>query len=342
MCGFGEAVQSAIFGHCYVPHSLPRMRPSVEVEKSARFCREVEVVGVSKARGPWPAGTSQRARKMIPLVFTLALTAACSSSGGTSSQGGDTLQRLRDAGVVKVAIANNPPYTIVEPSGDITGMIPDLVKAVMSKLGVPEVQGVVTTYDAMISGLNAHRFDLVAAGLFLTPDRCKEILFSDPDTVTVEGLAVPKGNPKNIHSFDDFVKNQSLKVALLAGGNTVEIARNIGVPSSQIVQLPNQQDGFEAVVSGRVDAYGSPVVLVTPQVQQQYDVEPVALEDVPSSASGVGFRSSDSAFRDAYNKAFRELKDDGTFESISKRWNFDAQLAMNFDAAEVSPACASS
>jgi polar amino acid transport system substrate-binding protein len=298
---------------------------------------------VSKARRLWLGGSSRAVRNVLPLVSLLVLaTGACSSSGGTSSKGAGTLEGLRAAGVVKVAIANNPPYTIVKPNGDITGVIPDLVKEVMSKLGVRKVQGVVATYDAMISGLNARRFDLVAAGLFLTPDRCNAILFSDPDTVTVEGLAVPKGNPKNVDSFNDFVKNPSLKVALLAGGNTVEIARKIGVPSSKILQLPNQQDGFEAVASGRVDAYGSPVVLVTPQIQQQYGVEPVALQDVSPSASGVGFRRSDSAFRDAYNQAFRELKKDGTFESVSKRWGFDAQLAMSFDPAKVSPACASS
>ena len=286
--------------------------------------------------------TSRGGRRLAALLLVLAFpVVACSSSGSAPTAGG-TLQRLRSAGVVKVAIANNPPYTILEPNGDITGMIPDMVKAVMKRLGVPKVQGVVTTYDAMFSGLNAHRFDLAAAGLFMTPDRCKAILFSDPDTVTVEGLAVPKGNPKNIHSFHDFGKNPDLKVALLAGGNTVEIARDIGVPSSQIVQLPNQQDGFAAVASGRVDAYGSPVVLVTSQIQQQYDVEPVALDDVLSSASGVGFRLSDGAFRDAYNTAFRALKANGTFEAISNHWGFDAQLAMQFDPAKVSPACASS
>jgi polar amino acid transport system substrate-binding protein len=262
-----------------------------------------------------------------------------SASGNIAAS--ETLAKLRADGVVNVAIANNPPYTILKPNGDITGMIPDLVKEVMGRLGVPKVVAVVTTYDAMISGLNAGRFDLVAAGLYMTPKRCQQILFSDPDTVTVEGFAVPTGNPKKIGGFSSFIENPRLTVALLAGGNTVEIAAKLGVPDSQVVKLPTQEDGFEAVKSGRADAYGSPLILITDEVRRDYRLEGVPIKEIPPSASGIGFRSSDREFRDAYNDAFRKVKKDGTFQKISEHWNFNAPLAMKFDPAGVDPGCAS-
>ena len=294
----------------------------------------------------WPTGDITRvpycaSARTGPRILVLICALVLVGAAFGSAKAGETLAKIRKNGVVKVAIANNPPYTILKPDGDVTGMIPDLLKAVMARLGVPKVQAVVTSYGAMVSGLKAGRFDLVAAGLFITPKRCQQILFSDPDTVTVEGFAVPNGNPKNIRGFSSFIKNTKLKVVLLAGGNTVEIAKKHGVPNTQVVKLPTQADGFAAVASGRVDAYGSPLILITDKIKRIYRVEGVPIKEIPPSASGIGFRRSDREFRDAYNKAFRQFKKDGTFEKISKKWGFDAPLAMKFDPAVVDRACAS-
>ena len=64
---------------------------------------------------------------------------------------------------LRVAIANEPPYTKVNPDGTVTGAEPDVFGAVCKRLGIPDIQGVITPYASMIPGLNANRWDAITA-----------------------------------------------------------------------------------------------------------------------------------------------------------------------------------
>ena len=49
-----------------------------------------------------------------------------------------------------------------------------------AKLGVKKVDAVLTEWGALIPGLKAGRFDVIAAGMYITPERCKQVAFADP------------------------------------------------------------------------------------------------------------------------------------------------------------------
>src|SRR6266581_1884922 len=126
------------------------------------------------------------------VVLTPAVLAGGGGSTSTSSE--NLLDQLRKAGVIRVGFANEAPYGYADSSGKLTGEAPTVAKAVMQKLGVPDVEGVLTEFGALIPGLNANRFDIIAAGMFITPPRCNAILFSNPDYVATEALAVKAAN----------------------------------------------------------------------------------------------------------------------------------------------------
>ena len=62
----------------------------------------------------------------------IALSAAFAASA-------DTLDDLRKKGYATVAVANEPPYSDIKADGYVTGAAPDVARAVMAKLGVPEI-----------------------------------------------------------------------------------------------------------------------------------------------------------------------------------------------------------
>src|SRR6218665_22009 len=58
--------------------------------------------------------------------------------------------------------------------------------------GVKKVDGVLTEGGALIPGLRAGRFDVIAAGMYVTPGRCKQVAFADPQYQIADTLLVLK------------------------------------------------------------------------------------------------------------------------------------------------------
>src|SRR5215218_4507187 len=91
-----------------------------------------------------------------------------------------TLERARAQGFIRVGFANEAPFGYATPDGKLTGEAPEVAKAVLAKMGIPQVDGVLTEFGSLIPGLKAGRFDIIAAGMFITPKRCAEINYSEP------------------------------------------------------------------------------------------------------------------------------------------------------------------
>lgn len=252
------------------------------------------------------------------------LLSACGDGGEPRGRGGNTLEQGRQQGFLRVGIANEPPYTEVTADGSVTGVEPDLLRAVMKKLGVNDVQGIVTPYDQMIPGLQANRWDVVAAGLFMKQSRCAEVLYSEPTIVSTESFGVKKGNPKKITTVASVKENPDLKIAALGGAFEEGILKDAEVPADQIVQVRDNRSGIEAIKAGRADAFFLPTLSLNDLVKNDESMEVTEpVEDAPVTGSGHAFRKNDEALHAEYNKALAEMKDTDEYAKILEKWGFD-------------------
>ena len=100
----------------------------------------------------------------------------------------------------------------------------------LAKMGIPQVDGVLTEFGSLIPGLKAGRFDIIAAGMFVNPARCKEIAFSEPSYGIGQAMLVPAGNPKGIVDYASFDRTtRDLKLAVMAGAVEAGYAKDAGV-----------------------------------------------------------------------------------------------------------------
>lgn len=270
-------------------------------------------------------------------VATAAIGALIACSEPADDASGQAAQALPER--LRVAVANEPPYTQLNPDGTITGAEPEVFKAVLSKLGYDDddIEGVQVTYDAMVAGLNAGRWDAIAAGMFMNPERCGAVHYTSPVIVSTESFAVLPGNPENILTVADLANNADLKVAAIAGGFHEGFLRDGGVPASQILAVRDTISGIEALTSERVDAF----VLSTRSLAEfqdskgGYDVtDPIP--DAPSSGSGVAFREEDTELWTAYENALEDFKGTEEFAEILENWGFSVEAAR---AATVEELC---
>lgn len=263
----------------------------------------------------------------------------CSSvaAGGPASGAASNLLELaKTQGFIRVGIANEPPYTQVDADGTVTGCEPDVLRAVCKRLGIDEVQGIITPYESMIPGLNANRWDVIAAGLFMKESRCAQVLYSEPVIVSTESFATPKGNPKGITSVAAILADPTLRIAVLPGGFEEGVLKTANVPASQQVKINDGRSGLEALKANRADAFMLPTLSLQALAadDSSFDIsEP--LDDAPRTGSGAAFRQADSAFHEAYNKELEAFKATPEFAGILTKWGFDASVVEGVTAQEL-------
>jgi polar amino acid transport system substrate-binding protein len=172
-------------------------------------------------------------------------------AGGGGESGAGTLQRVRDAGTITVGIANEAPYGFTDAQGVVTGESVEVARAVLSRMGIPELNAVTVDFGALIGGLTLSRqFDMVTAGMFITAERCQAAAFSVPDYTAPTAFLVPQGNPAGVRTFDQ-VREQNLTVAVLSGAVEQGYAADSGVAEGNVQVLQDQTSLLQAVTSGR-------------------------------------------------------------------------------------------
>lgn len=292
----------------------------------------------TRSRG---AGPSRRAL-LAGLAAAGALGAAgCSRIADANTvEGGDLLERLRDRGSVKVGIANERPFGYINEEGEATGEAPAIAKVIFPRLGVDEVIPVPVEFSALIPGLKARLFDVVSAGMYITPERCAQVLFSDPDYLMLDSFIVRRGNPENISTYED-IAEKGLRMATGQAYAEIDYALAAGVPSSNILILPDQVAGMEAVAQGRVAAFAGTNVTVQNAVEGRDRVEatepfqPIVDGEPAYGAGGFAFLRSERNLRDAFNRELLKLKDEGELLPIVEPFGFTEAEMTDLTAREL-------
>lgn len=266
------------------------------------------------------------------LAFSPLLTACAADPAPTDSNG--TLARARQQGFIRVGFANEAPYGYVDETGRVTGAAPELARAVMRNLGVREVDGVPTPFGSLISSLNDGRFDIIAAGMFITPDRCDQILFSDPDYCVEQAFLVLKDNPLGILRYEDIANQLTVKLGVLTGAVEASHATEAGVDSGRIQLFDNPPGLLAALREGLIDAAAlSTISLANLASQAAFEgvevTEGFMYRDQPG-CGGFGFRRDDALFRDQFNQTLSDLKAQGAVTSHVEPFGFaDAAQAAD-------------
>lgn len=253
-------------------------------------------------------------------------------ASGPSSADSDKLEQLKAQGFARVAIANEPPFTAVAADGKVSGAAPDVAREVFKRLGVPEIVASISEYGAMIPGLQARRHDVVTAGLFMKPERCAAVAYTEPVLCDAEAFLLKKGNPKGFKSYADIAKDPTATIGAPGGGTEEKLALDAGVPRERVIVVPDGQSGLKMVQDGRIDVYSLPVLSINDLVKKANDpnLEVVApVVGAPVYCDGAAFRKGDEALRDAFDVELAKLKESGEFAKIIEPYGFSAAAAMS-------------
>jgi polar amino acid transport system substrate-binding protein len=279
-----------------------------------------------------PRGQGQVTPAGWGLLAALGLIVTWALLGQGRTQPPDPSESMRK--VVRLGIANEPPYGYLDSSlGRVTGEAPEIARIVLDRLGVQSVEIVATEFRSLIPGLRAGRFDVIAAGMYITPARCEQVLFSVPTYRIGEAFLVRRGNPKKLHGYDDVAAAPGARIGIVGGAIEASYAEALRIPSERIVSLRDASTAIDALRAGHIDAYAGTALTARGLLAKAGgdDIELAIPFRQPviegAEAWGYGafaFRKSDRAMRDAWNDELEQLVGSPEHLNLIRAFGFTA------------------
>ncbi|MEU3093879.1 ectoine/hydroxyectoine ABC transporter substrate-binding protein EhuB [Streptomyces sp. NPDC006967] len=296
--------------------------------------------GISDQRSRTAGPTRRSLLAGVAALGALGAAGCSRVAAGSDVEGGDLLERLRAQGVARLGIAGEIPFGYIDKDGELTGEAPELAKVIFKRLGVDRVQPVPTEFGSLIPGLASQQFDIVAAGMYINPDRCEQVIFSDPDYQMLDAFIVRKGNPLGLNDYKDVVAKKA-KFATGTGYAEIAYAVEAGYKESDILIVPDQVAGLNAVEAGRVDVFAGTALTVREVVKKSGRTEateafqPIVNGEPHTDGGGFAFRPTETNLRDAFNTELHKLKKSGELLRILKPFGFTEDEMTDLTAKEL-------
>ena len=192
---------------------------------------------------------------IILVVLAVVFAYAVFGNRDVAESGNATLDLVRNEGMARAGYSDAAPLAYDDAARGLTGEAPEVARVVLERMGVRHVEGVLTPPDDLIPKLYARRFEFIANGMAITPARCAELIFSEPIHAIGEAFLVRKGNPLDLHGYEDVAKKKDAHVGIVTGSPQHKYAIAAGVPTGQIRVLTAAGAGVASLLSGVVDAF---------------------------------------------------------------------------------------
>ncbi|RWQ13515.1 ectoine/hydroxyectoine ABC transporter substrate-binding protein EhuB [Mesorhizobium sp.] len=235
----------------------------------------------------------------------IAAVAIGSMAGSASAQ--SLLEKIRNGDAIRLGFTNEPPGAYPGENNEPLGLVNAMTLDILKRMGTTKVEAVVTEWGSLIPGLQAGRFDIITGGMYIKPERCRNVLFSEPIATAKDALIVPKGNPEGLHSYED-VRDKGLTLATGAGYTAVKVAQDLGIADDKIMQVAGPPEIVQAVKAGRAAAGGFDYMIATRFVGKDQSVELADPYTSPVSSDypAIAFPLTDQAAVDAFNAVLKD------------------------------------
>jgi ABC-type amino acid transport substrate-binding protein len=231
------------------------------------------------------------------------LAAGC--GGGDNGEGGvpDQIVVGSDIPYPPFEFGKSPPYQ---------GYDIDIVNEIAKRIGT-KVKYQDTSFDTIFRDLAQGKFDMVASSTTITPERQKEVDFSQGYYETDQSLTVKQGS--DIKSVEDL---QGKIIGAQKATTGADYAQS-NTSAASVRTYGEVDDAFNALEAGQVDA----VINDFSSSQDAVNAKPglvIAQRIVTKELYGLAFQKGSADLEDAVNGALSDMKKDGTYTKIYEKW----------------------
>ena len=226
-------------------------------------------------------------------------------------------------------------YSATDPENpaNVIGIEPDLLKSAGACLGFTFSYSKLD-FAGLIPALQAGRIQAVAAGMYASDERAKQVDFVEYMKAG-EASLVRAGNPKQLKSLD-----QTCDVIAAEIVGTVENAmldkqseacKAAGKPGITALQFPSNDRAYSALAQGRADVLLTDAGVASYLAKMTPDKVAVGFPIASDFVFGFAIAKSDHELRDALAASLQAMYAEGSLQALMSKWGFA-------DAQQVEPA----
>ncbi|KPD02030.1 arginine ABC transporter substrate-binding protein [Moellerella wisconsensis] len=214
--------------------------------------------------------------------------------------------------------ATYAPFEMFDANNQIVGFDVDLANAMCDKINAT-CTFTHQSFDSLIPSLKFRRFDALMAGIDITPDRQKQVDFTDTYYAnSAEFIAVK----------DKITSPAQLKGKKIGVQNGTTHQKYIMEQLKDMSTVP--YDNYQAAIldlqSGRIDAVFGDTAVADEWLKAKGNENLAVVGDKVTDPEyfgiglGIAVRKGNKDLQDKLNKAMSEVKADGTYDVIYKKW----------------------
>ena len=230
-------------------------------------------------------------------------------------------------GILKFGTAAvTEPMSFMDGNRKIVGFDIEFAAYIAKKLG-KKLEIINMEFGAMLPALISGKVDMIGAGLSITEERAKSVLFSN--SYYLSGIAAIVKSPATVSSnqTDKAVKMSSMddlatkKIGIFSGTvHDAFLAKKY--PRASVSRFESTADLILSVSTGKIDAAMLDLITAGILLKRNDDLA-ILCDDALDTPLGVGFNKKNKALRDEFNGFLKEIRADGTYSAMHKRWFVD-------------------
>ena len=218
-----------------------------------------------------------------------------------------------------------PPFFSPDASGNWTGWEVEIINAICAEAKL-ECALTPIPWDGLIPALTSKKIDAIMNSMSITEERKKSIDFSDKYYNTPTAVIGPKDQ-----TFDATPAGLKGKIIGVQVSTThAAYVKKHFADAAEIKEYQTQDEANQDLAAGRIDATQADSIalgafLKSDQGKACCDLKGMVAEDLEILGPGVGagLRKEDAELKGKINAAIKAIRDNGTYETITKYFDFD-------------------
>jgi len=197
----------------------------------------------------------------------------------------------------------------------------EMGKGIFGDGGEKKVKIVNTAWDGIIPALMTEKFDIIMSGMTVLQSRNLKVNFCEPYYYIGQCLLINKKNAAKYKSYKDLNKKGLIVTSKL--GVTGAFTAEKLMPNATLRLFKTEGEGALQVANGLADAF----IYDEPQVRvfaAKYKDTTVGLFDpITFEPLAWAIRKGDPDFLNWLNNFLRQVRGDGRWEALKKKWFVD-------------------
>ncbi len=231
-----------------------------------------------------------------------------------TAQPADRLAQIKERGEIVIATEGNwAPWTFHDENDKLTGYDIEVARLVAEKLGVNAtfVEG---EWDGLLAGLSGGRYDMMANGVDVTPERQETFEFSTPYAYNRTAVIV-REEDDSIHTLEDL---NGKHTANTISSTYTQLAQQYG---AEVTGVDDLNQTMELLLAGRIDATLNSEVTFYDYLRARPDA-PLKIAVLTEEATQAAFPvpKGETTLAEAINQTLAELRDEGKLTELSTQF----------------------